>query len=132
MFYERKMFWVLSGVALTTLVTLWAAGQNGKADITMIKQAPRLDTLNGKTIAVVGGSFMASVTHLEIRQLILENYPQAKVLLLGEIGSAGPYPAPGVKRAQKDEFERRLQELHVDAVISGNGGCGLCTPKEET
>ena len=162
MFYERKMFWVLSGVALTTLVTLWAAGQNGKAagldntacpvpvimehqqlspydvlspvgraDITMIKQAPRLDTLNGKTIAVVGGSFMASVTHPEIRQLILENYPQAKVLLLGEIGSAGPYPAPGVKRAQKDEFERRLQELHVDAVISGNGGCGLCTPKEE-
>ena len=162
MFYERKMFWVLSGVALTTLVTLWAAGQNGKAagldntacpvpvimehqqlspydvlspvgraDITMIKQAPRLDTLNGKTIAVVGGSFMASVTHPEIKQLILENYPQAKVLLLGEIGSAGPYPAPGVKRAQKDEFERRLQELHVDAVISGNGGCGLCTPKEE-
>lgn len=103
----------------------------GNATIEQIKQAPRLDTLNGKTIALVGGSFMASVTHPEIKRLILENYPTAKVILLNEIGSAGPYPAPGVKRQQKDEFERKLKEMKVDAVISGNGGCGLCTPKEE-
>lgn len=74
---------------------------------------------------------MASVTHSEIKRLILEKYPTAKVLLLNEIGSAGPYPASNVKRAQKDEFERKLKEMKVDAVISGNGGCGLCTPKEE-
>ncbi|MBQ9035305.1 MAG: hypothetical protein IJ099_05010 [Alphaproteobacteria bacterium] len=53
------------------------------------------------------------------------------MILLNEIGSAGPYPPPGVKRAQKDEFERKLKESRVDAVISGNGGCGICTPKEE-
>lgn len=103
----------------------------GKSTVQFIKEAPRLDTLNGKTIAVVGGSFMASVTHAEIKRLILENYPAAKVLLLNEIGSAGPYPAPGINRPQKDEFERKLKEMKVDAVISGNGGCGLCTPKEE-
>lgn len=103
----------------------------GDATIKQIKQAPRLDTLDNKTIAVVGGSFMASVTHPEIKRLILENYPNAKVILLNEIGSAGPYPAPGVKRSQKDEFERKLKEMKVDAVISGNGGCGICTPKEE-
>jgi len=103
----------------------------GKSTVKLIKEAPRLDTLNGKTIAVVGGSFMASVTHAEIKRLILENYPAAKVLLLNEIGSAGPYPAPGINRPQKDEFERKLKEMKVDAVISGNGGCGLCTPKEE-
>ncbi|MBR3624572.1 MAG: hypothetical protein IKN43_14635, partial [Selenomonadaceae bacterium] len=103
----------------------------GKSTVQFIKEAPRLDTLDGKTIAVVGGSFMASVTHAEIKRLILEHYPTAKVLLLNEIGSAGPYPAPGIKRPQKDEFERKLKELKVDAVISGNGGCGLCTPKEE-
>lgn len=103
----------------------------GKSTIKFIEPAKRLDTLNGKTIAVVGGSFMASVTHAEIKRLILEKYPTAKVLLLNEIGAAGPYPAPGIKRAQKDEFERKLKELKVDAVISGNGGCGLCTPKEE-
>jgi hypothetical protein len=70
----------------------------GKQTVEMIKQAPRLDTLNGKTIAVVGGSFMASITHPEIKRLILANYPSAKVILLNEIGSAGPYPGPGVRR----------------------------------
>jgi len=103
----------------------------GDPSIQPITQAPRLDTLNGKTIAVVGGSFMANITHPEIKRLILKNYPQAKVLLLNEIGSAGPYPQPGVKRQQKEDFERNLKEMKVDGVISGNGGCGLCTPKEE-
>lgn len=103
----------------------------GDPSIKPITQAPRLDTLNGKTIAVVGGSFMASVTHPEIKRLILKNYPQANVLLLNEIGSAGPYPQPGVKRQQKEDFEQKLKEMKVDGVISGNGGCGLCTPKEE-
>ena len=95
-----------------------------------LAQGPRLETLAGKTIALVGGSFMASVTHPELKRLILAEYPTAKVLLLNEIGSAGPYPRPGVVRREKDEFQRRLKEFGVDAVVSGNGGCGLCTPKE--
>lgn len=103
----------------------------GDATIKQIKQGKRLDTLDRKIIALVGGSFMADVTHPEIKKLILENYPNAKVILLNEIGSAGPYPGPGVRRQQKDEFERKLKEMKVDAVVSGNGGCGLCTPKEE-
>ena len=102
----------------------------GASSIAQIKQAPRLATLAGKTIAVTGGSFMASVTHPEIKRLILEKYPDAKVYVLSEIGSAGPWPGPGVIRRQKDEFVRNLKRLKIDAVISGNGGCGLCTPKE--
>lgn len=102
----------------------------GQSTVKMIEMAPRLSTLDGKTIAVVGGSFMASITHAEIKKLIQENYPTAKVLLLDEIGSAGVYPAPGITRKSKDEFQKRLKELGVDAVISGNCGCGLCTPKE--
>lgn len=103
---------------------------NGKRTIPMITQAPRLDTLAGKTIAVVGGSFMASVTHPEIKRLILQNYPTAKVILLDEIGSAGAYPGPGVTSRSKDDFQKKLKEMGVQAVISGNGGCGLCTPRE--
>ena len=95
-----------------------------------IAQGPRLDSLNGKTLALVGGSFMASVTHPELKRLILSECPGAKVLLFDEIGAAGPYPRPGVVRREKDEFQRKLKELHIDAVIAGNGGCGLCTPKE--
>lgn len=102
----------------------------GKQTVPVITQAPRLTTLDGKTIAVVGGSFMASVTHPEIRRLIQHHYPTARVILLNEIGSAGAFPPPGVNRQSKDEFQRNLREMKVDAVISGNGGCGLCTPKE--
>ena len=92
--------------------------------------APRLESLDGKTIALVGGSFMANVTHPELKRLILAEFPTAKVYLLSEIGSAGPWPRPGVVRREKDEFQRKLKEFNVDAVVSGNGGCGLCTPKE--
>ena len=95
-----------------------------------IKPAPRLKSLDGKTIALVGGSFMANVTHPELKRLILAEYPGAKVYVLSEIGSAGPYPRPGVVRREKDAFQRKLKEFKVDAVVSGNGGCGLCTPKE--
>jgi len=102
----------------------------GRSSVEMIKQAPRLETLDGKTIAVVGVSFMTAVTHPEIKRLILRDYPSAKVILLDEIGIAGPYPAPGVIRKSKEDFQARLRQMGVDAVISGNGGCGLCTPKE--
>ena len=53
----------------------------GRASIKPIDQVPRLKTLAGKTIAVVGHNFMARVTHPEIKRLILEKYPTAKVIL---------------------------------------------------
>ena len=102
----------------------------GRSSVEMITQAPRLETFEGKTIAVVGVSFMTHVTHPEIKNLIKQHYPTARVILLEEIGVAGPYPAPGVTRKAKEEFQTKLIEMKVDAVISGNGGCGLCTPKE--
>ncbi|MBR4415237.1 MAG: hypothetical protein IKS67_00610, partial [Victivallales bacterium] len=102
----------------------------GRPSVKMIDQAPRLETLSGKTIAVVGTNFMARVTHPEIKRLILQNYPDAKVILQDEIGVAGLYPVPGTYRRAKEEFQRNLKAMKVDAVISGNGGCGLCTPKE--
>ena len=102
----------------------------GRSSVEMIEMAPRLETLEGKTIAIVGESFMTHVIHPEIKRLIQKNYSKAKVITMDEIGSAGPYPAPGVTRKRKEDFEAKLKSMHVDAVISGNGGCGLCTPKE--
>ena len=150
---DKKRFWTLAGgifagltVALGALETcrdgmcpLPKAGEAAElavyspvpaSAVTPIQQGSRLDSLKGKTIALVGGSFMASVTHPELKRLILAEFPTAKVYLLSEIGSAGPYPRPGMVRREKDEFQKRLKEFKVDAVIAGNGGCGLCTPKE--
>ena len=47
----------------------------GRGTVEPINQAPRLSTLSGKTIAVVGVSFMSRVTHPEIKRLIERNYP---------------------------------------------------------
>ena len=110
--------------------TLSAVSPVPESAIEPMEPAPRLKTLDGKTIALVGGSFMANVTHPELKRLILAECPTAKVYVLSEIGSAGPYPRPGVVRREKDEFQRKLREFKIDAVVSGNGGCGLCTPKE--
>lgn len=35
----------------------------GKATMEMLAQAPCFESLDGKTIAIVGGSFMARITH---------------------------------------------------------------------
>lgn len=102
----------------------------GFSTVEPIEMAPRLTTLDGKTIAIVGEDFMYNVTHPELGRLIKEHYPTAKVIMYDELPIAGPYPAPGITRQSTELFRQRLQELKVDAVIAGNGGCGICTPKE--
>lgn len=102
----------------------------GMPTVKMIEQAPRLTTLEGKTIAIVGESFMTEIIHPEIARLIAQHYPTVKVVTVEQVGMAGVYPAPGVRRRSKDEFQARLKEYGVDAVITGNCGCGLCTQKE--
>ena len=102
----------------------------GFSTIEPIKMAPRLNTLDGKTIALVGEDFMYFVTHPEIKRLIEKNYPTAKIIMYDELPIAGPYPSPGISRPSTEEFRQRLIDMKVDAVIAGNGGCGICTPKE--
>lgn len=102
----------------------------GQFSIQFIDPCPRLPTIEGKRIAIVGGSFMASVTHPELKLLFLKEFPTAKIFILNEIGSAGVFPGPSVKRPTVELFQRKLKEMKIDAVISGNCGCGLCTPKE--
>ena len=101
----------------------------GHHAVDMISQAPRLTTLTAKKIALVGGSFMASVTHDELARCIREAYPDATLYLFRDVGTAGPYSVFGQSR-QTQEFQQRVRELGIDAVISGNCGCGLCTVKE--
>lgn len=102
----------------------------GFSTIEPIEMAPRLSTLDGKTIAIVGEDFMYNITHPELARLIKAHYPTAKVIMYDELPIAGPYPAPGIIRQSTELFRHRLIELGVDAVIAGNGGCGICTPKE--
>lgn len=101
----------------------------GYHDVPMISQAKRLDTLKGKTIGLVGGSFMAVTTHNELKRCIEKEFPTAKIYMFDDIGQAGPYSVFGQTEKTK-AFQERLKELKVDALIVGNCGCGLCTTKE--
>lgn len=114
----------------TGQVTYNVVSPVGFSTVEPITMAPRLNTLDGKTIAIVGEDFMYNITHPALKQLIKENYPTAKVIMYDELPIAGPYPAPGIVRQSTEEFRQRLIDLKVDAVIAGNGGCGICTPKE--
>lgn len=101
----------------------------GYHDVPMISQAKRLDNLKGKTIALVGGSFMAPTTHNELKRCIEKEFPTAKIYMFDDIGQAGPYSVFGQTEKTK-AFQEKLKELKVDALIAGNCGCGLCTTKE--
>ena len=101
----------------------------GYSDVKMISQAKRLSTLKGKTIALVGGSFMAHTTHNEIKKCIEKEFPTAKIYMFDEVGTAGPFSVYGTTEKTK-AFQDKLKELKVEAVIVGNCGCGLCTTKE--
>ena len=101
---------------------------NGSS-IEPIEQPPRLDTLQGKRIALVGGSFSASVTHAVIRDLLKERYGCTTFYMTEEIGKSGTYN-PNSVSDKSIEFQKKLKEYNIDGVISGNCGCGICTVKE--
>ena len=101
-----------------TLGTYDVLSPVGQSTVDMIEMAPRLESLEGKTIALVGGSFMASVTHVELRKIILENFPTCKVYVLSEIGSAGLFPGPRVRKPQVERFQERLIEYGLASLPS--------------
>lgn len=102
----------------------------GHPTVPMIEQSPRLATLDGKRIAIVGGSFMARTTHPEIKRLIEQHYPTAHVILLDEIGSAGVYPAPGVTRRSKSILSS--SNLHIVATSAQSRNHEKATPQKAT
>lgn len=99
------------------------------SSIEPITQPARLDTLEGKRIALVGGSFSASVTHAVIAQLLEEKYHCTTFYMTEEIGKSGTFNPNSISEKSKT-FQQKLKEYNIDGVISGNCGCGICTVKE--
>ena len=93
----------------------------GERKIKMITMAPRLDTLDGKTICEIANlSFRSDVTIPIIGDLLKKDYPGIKVIPHTEM------PRPFVLgKAPKEQVEALIaafKEKGCDAVISGNGG----------
>ena len=99
------------------------------SSISPIEQPSRLSTLKGKRIALVGGSFSASVTHQVISDMLVEEFGCTTFYMTEEIGKSGTFNPNSISDKSK-EFQQKLKEYKIDAVISGNCGCGICTVKE--
>ncbi len=99
------------------------------SSISPIEQPSRLDSLEGKRIALVGGSFSASVTHQVISDMLEEEFGCTTFYMIDEIGKSGTFNPNSISDKSK-EFQQKLKEYNIDAVISGNCGCGICTVKE--
>lgn len=99
------------------------------SSIEQISQAQRLDTLTGKKIALVGGSFSASVTHKVIADMLVSNFGCTVYYTTDDIGKSGTFNPNNPSDLSK-AFQNKLKEYEIDAVISGNCGCGICTVKE--
>ena len=97
----------------------------GKAVVTE-KQgpAPRLDTLEGKTVCEIwNASFAGDVTFPIIEKMLRERYPDVKVIPYTEFpwttidSLRGP-----IKAKMLGTVRAALVEKGCDAVITGNGG----------
>jgi len=99
------------------------------SSVTPIEQPERLESLYGKRIALVGGSFSASVTHAVIRDMLEEEFGCITFYMTDEIGKSGTFNPNNISD-KSIEFQEKLKEYEIDAVISGNCGCGICTVKE--
>jgi hypothetical protein len=89
----------------------------------MIDQAPRLDTIEGKTVCMVSNQgFKSHVTMPVIADLLRKNYPNVKLILPDDMPRAQKPPAVGAKDQATEAMIAALKEKGCQAVISGNGG----------
>ena len=85
--------------------------------------APRLDTLNGKTVCETWnedfkGDFMFPV----YRELLKERYPGVKVIPFSEFPISNHRATPAYQREAAKQIAKLAKEKGCDALISGNGG----------
>lgn len=86
--------------------------------------APRLDTLNGKTVCEIwNGGFKADVMFPIIGQMLRERYPNVTMIPFTEFPAVTISSLGSGKKAETLEAVRAaLMAKGCDAVITGNGG----------
>jgi hypothetical protein len=91
----------------------------GEAAFDAVHLAPRLDTLNGKTICEVWNTgYRGDRTFPKIRELLKQRYPEVNIVPYTEFPFTRHY---NIDEILKD-LPHLFQEKGCDALISGNGG----------
>lgn len=91
---------------------------------TITSLAPRLETLEGKTVCEIwNGGFKADVMFPIIDEMLRARYPGVKVIPYTEFPAVSITALESVKKAGTLEAVRTaLLEKGCDALITGNGG----------
>ena len=85
--------------------------------------APRLDTLEGKTVCEVwNGDFKGDFTFGACRELLKERYPGVRVIPYTEFPFSSIRGTPAHQRELDERIVALAKEKGCDALISGNGG----------
>jgi len=85
--------------------------------------APRLDTLEGKTVCEVwNGDFKGDFTFPGCRELLRERYPGVKVISYTEFPFSSIRGTPAHQRELDQQIVALAKKKGCDALISGNGG----------
>ncbi|MCW5603815.1 MAG: hypothetical protein KIT18_04630 [Burkholderiales bacterium] len=94
----------------------------GQEAVRQAGAAPRLDSLNGKTIGEFwNGVFKGDQTFPVIRRLLLQKFPDLKVIPFTEFPHAPGSDHPSKQRELARQMAVLAREKGCDAVISGNG-----------
>jgi len=85
--------------------------------------APRLDTLNGKTVCEVWNEdFKGDIMFPMYRELLRERFPDVNIVPYTEMPFAVLKGTPSYQREVLQQIIARLKEKGCDALITGNGG----------
>ncbi len=97
-------------------------GENVNETITSL--APRLETLEGKTVCEIwNGGFKADVMFPIIEQMLRERYPTVRMIPFTEFPTVTIASLGSARKAETLEAVRAaLLAKGCDAVITGNGG----------
>ncbi len=101
----------------TVYEVVWPLGKVPKA----VATAPRLDTLNGKTVCMIWNyGFRGDVTFPAIADFLKKKYPTVNLVPYTEFFNLRGESQEQV--AMLDKLPELLKSKKCDAVISGNGG----------
>ena len=83
------------------------------------KNAPRLDTLNGKTVCELSGGWRTDKTFPAIRDLLKKQFPGVQFIPYSDMP---PSPHSSAYKSAFDKTIESVREKRCDAVLVGNGG----------
>jgi hypothetical protein len=95
----------------------------GESTAKTTAMAPRLDTLDGKTVCLVWNyAFKADITLPAIAEELKKKYPGIKIVPYTAMPLAPLPEAPGTPKKESEALQAAYKAKGAQAVIAGNGG----------